>query len=435
MTIGTDDLASRRRDARALAEGGRIDEAEQAFGRLLRDAPDDVDALNFLALCAHGRGRGDAALNLLERARNAHADDAVTLGNLGVLYRECGRLDEASDAFACALRSNPQAFLSRLRLGETLEALGRGADALPMYFGAIVAAQLRGTWLDEATTPPPVRALVRYAMRRVAGGRRALFHGLLDPLRERHGAAALARVEKGLAMYLGDRPARYEHERQRPKFLYVPDLPSPRWFERDLFPWYAAIEAATPAIREEMRAVLAEARGIEPFLGDVDDPRLLHEQLRGERGRPAWDAFFFYRHGARHDENAYRCPRTAAVLDAAPLCRIREHAPEVCYSVLSPGTHILPHHGVTNARVVTHLPLQVPEGDLALNVGGEARHWEEGRCFSFDDTWEHEAWNRSGETRVVMLLDAWNPYLTETERAALTDLIGTIGDFNRAAGV
>jgi len=31
----------------------------------------------------------------------------------------------------------------------------------------------------------------------------------------------------------------------------------------------------------------------------------------------------------------------------------------------------------------------------------------------FDDTYEHEAWNRSGETRVVLILDCWNPYLTE----------------------
>lgn len=428
------DLAARSRAARTLAEQGRIGEAEQAFAHVLREVPDDVDALNFLALCAHGRGRVEEAFDLLERARRSHPADAVTLGNLGVLYRERGRLDEARDALAAAVRSEPAAFLSRLRLGETLQALGRDADALPMYFGAIVAAQLRGAWLDDATTPPPLRPLVRHAMRLVADGRRTLFHGLLDPLRERHGAAALARVEAGLAMYLGDRPTTYEHERQRPKFLYVPGLPSPRWFDRGLFPWYDAVEAEVSAIRAEMLAVLADPQGIEPFLGDVGDPRLLEQQLRGDRGAPAWDAFFFHRHGVRHDGNAARCPRTAAMLDTAPLCRIREHAPEVCFSVLSPGTHILPHYGVTNARIVTHLPLRVPDGDLALNVGGEARRWEEGRCFSFDDTWEHEAWNRSGETRVVMLLDAWNPYLTEVERDALAELIGAIGDFNRTAG-
>jgi len=113
---------------------------------------------------------------------------------------------------------------------------------------------------------------------------------------------------------------------------------------------------------------------------------------------------------------------------------VHEHSPEVCYSVLTAGSHILPHHGVTNTRLVTHLALVVPE-DCAIIVGGETRGWQEGRCFTFDDTFEHEAWNRSGKTRVVMLMDIWNPYLTEVEREALTMLVPAVGDFNHTAGV
>lgn len=435
MNASDSDVVARSRAARALAQAGRHDDAEQAFARVLREAPDDADALNFLALRAHARGDAEQALHLLEHARRAHADDTVTLGNLGVLYRERGRLDDAHAVLTRAVRLEPDAFFARLRLGETLQALSRDADALPAYFGAIVAAQRHGVWFDDASTPPPLRPLVRHAMRFVAAGRRELFGALLAPLRERHGGAALARVERCLSMYLGDEPLVYGAAKQRPTFLYFPGLPSPRFFERERFPWYDALEDEAPAIRAEMLDALAESNGFEPFLGHVDDPQRLREQLRSERGTPAWDAYFFFRHGERHVEHARQCPRTAAALDAAPLCRIREHAPEVCYSLLAPGTHILPHHGVTNTRVVTHLPLLVPDGDLALQVGGERRGWEEGRCFSFDDTYEHEAWNRSAHTRVVMLLDAWNPYLSEVERDALTTLIGAIGDFNRAAAV
>jgi aspartate beta-hydroxylase len=106
----------------------------------------------------------------------------------------------------------------------------------------------------------------------------------------------------------------------------------------------------------------------------------------------------------------------------------------VCFSVLTPGTHILPHRGVTNTRLVTHLPLIVP-GNCAIKVGGEERVWHEGECFTFDDTFEHEAWNRGDSTRVVMLLDIWNPHLTEIEREAVTALVEGIGDFNAQAGV
>ena len=50
----------------------------------------------------------------------------------------------------------------------------------------------------------------------------------------------------------------------------------------------------------------------------------------------------------------------------------------------------------------------------------------------FDDTYEHEAWNRSKEPRVVLIFDLWNPYLTEAERAAVTDVVEAIGDFRDA---
>ncbi|HJU41002.1 MAG TPA: aspartyl/asparaginyl beta-hydroxylase domain-containing protein, partial [Tahibacter sp.] len=50
-------------------------------------------------------------------------------------------------------------------------------------------------------------------------------------------------------------------------------------------------------------------------------------------------------------------------------------------------------------------------------------------------TYEHEAWNRSDRTRVVLIFDVWHPDLTDVERAAVTDLVAAIGDFNNAAGV
>jgi aspartate beta-hydroxylase len=355
------------------------------------------------------------------------------LTNLGVTYAALGRLDQAIEALRAALKLAPELFVARLRLAEVLERAGRPNDALPLYFGAIFAAQGAGQWLNDATTPPGLRPLVLHAMRSVAAGRRRLFANLLAPLRERHGTAALARVEKCLAVYLTELPADYPDPKQRPKFLYFPDLPTKKYYESELFPWYATLEAKMPAIRDEMLAVLAADNGFEPFLGHFDSDKL-EGHLVNAMGPPVWNAFFFFRHGTRYEENHRRCPQTSAALENVPLCHVHDHSPEVCYSVLTAGSHILPHHGVTNTRLVTHLPLIVPE-DCALVVGGEARSWEEGRCFTFDDTFEHEAWNRSGRTRVVVLMDVWNPYLTEIEREALTALVPAIGEFNHAAGV
>ena len=51
-----------------------------------------------------------------------------------------------------------------------------------------------------------------------------------------------------------------------------------------------------------------------------------------------------------------------------------------------------------------------------------------GRCVSFDDTFEHEAWNRSDQTRVILLFDVWNPHLDEVEREAIAEFVAVIGD-------
>ena len=427
-------LAARLETARRLADGGRILEAEQAFLEILRESPREVDALNFVAIVAHERGRYAQALALLERARGVNPDDPVTLTNLGTTHAALGRFDQAIEAQRAALKGAPDLYLARLRLGEALEQSGRTIDALANYFGAIFTAQGAGQWLSDATTMPGLRPLVQHAMRTVAAGRRRLFSGLLEPLRAKYGAPALARVEKCLAVYLTELPANFPDPAQQPKFLYFPDLPTKRFYERELFPWYDALESRASAIRDEMLAVLAEDSGFEPFLGHFDDQQLEGHLANASGGKPVWNAFFFYRHGERFEANHARCPQTSAALDGVPLCFVRDHSPETCYSVLTAGSHILPHHGVTNTRLVTHLALIVPE-DCALVVGGESHGWDEGRCFTFDDTFEHEAWNRSAKTRVVMLMDVWNPYLTDVEREALQALVVAIGDFNLEAGL
>ena len=67
---------------------------------------------------------------------------------------------------------------------------------------------------------------------------------------------------------------------------------------------------------------------------------------------------------------------------------------------------------------IIHLPLVVPP-DCSFRVGGETREWREGEAFGFDDTIEHEAWNRSDQDRAVLILDVWNPYLSDAERAMI----------------
>jgi aspartate beta-hydroxylase len=419
--------------ARNAAAQNRLDEADAAFTRVLELEPTQLEALNYSAQRALLAGQAQRAIELLERATAVEANNAELWKNLGLARIAAGAPQQARANLRRATEVDPNFFSARLFLAQLDESGGRQREALTHYFRAILSAQAQGRWLSDETTAPGLRERVKHAMRFVAGGRRQLFLDVLQPLRTRSGDAALERVMNCLDIYLGDAPAAYPDARQRPKFLYFPGLPTSAYLEHALFPWYAQLEDNFQIIREELFNILRDAQGIVPFLGDTT-PEQTAQQLAGSKGAPTWDAFFFYRHGKRMDENCARCPRTAAILDALPLVRIREHAPEICFSVLTPGTHILPHRGVTNTRVVTHFPLVVPE-ECALNVGGELRAWEPGHCFTFDDTFEHEAWNRGESNRVVMLMDCWNPYLTAIEREAVTELVAAIGDFNRECGI
>lgn len=44
-------------------------------------------------------------------------------------------------------------------------------------------------------------------------------------------------------------------------------------------------------------------------------------------------------------------------------------------------------------------------GDCAIRVGDQTYEWKEGDVTVFDDMEEHEAWNKSHETRVVLIVD------------------------------
>lgn len=392
------------------------------------DAAPDAEALRQRAQAAIATGRLPEAEAALAEARAADPDDAQTARRHGVALMALRRFDASEAAFRDAIRLDGRMPAAHLQLGRLLESTGRAREAVGAYFRALTIAQAREQWLDEASTPPGLRSDVLHAMAVVREQRVPVLMGLMAPLEERFGREAMARVRNGLAHWLGAASHPPADPRQAPRFLHIPGLPSPPWFDPALFPWVPQLESAFGAMREEALAVLAAREGVRPFLVAPDGASL--DPYLGGGAQARWDAFFFYRDGEHRADAATQAPRTSAALEALPLVRIREHAPEICFSILAPGTHIKPHHGVTNARVVVHLPLVVPEG-CTLTVGGEARHWREGEAWAFDDTFLHEARNASDATRIILLMDAWNPHLSDAERIAVTEVVEGIGEFNR----
>jgi len=196
--------------------------------------------------------------------------------------------------------------------------------------------------------------------------------------------------------------------------FHYPFLPADEFFDRDHFPWLEQLEAATAGIRAELEAILSDASpGLAPY---VEQPSGVPENKWTPLDKSLdWGALHLWRDGERNDAACARAPRTAALVESLPLCRIAGRAPAVFFSILKAGKSIPPHTGVTNVRSIVHLPLIVPEG-CTFRVGGETRAWVEGQAFVFDDTIEHEAHNPTSQDRAVLILDTWNPHLSEAER-------------------
>ncbi len=243
-------------------------------------------------------------------------------------------------------------------------------------------------------------------------------------IRRAHDPKALLRIDRALAGYLGKASVFSSHPTQRPKLMFIPGLRSGGFLEPAVHPLVAPLLEAYPQMRAEFQSAMADEQGIEPFLGMAHEPGN-DGYVSGPAGS-SWDALFFFRHGRRYDLNHRRFPYTSAVLDSLDLCRIDGQAPEVCFSILRPHTRIEPHHGVTNARVVIHIPFQVPPGCHLELTGVGRHHWREGEPLVFDDTFEHSAENPADRPRGILLMDAWHPELTPPERAAFRAIIEAI---------
>lgn len=212
---------------------------------------------------------------------------------------------------------------------------------------------------------------------------------------------------------------------QQPSSFYFPGLPQRQFYERDEFAWLPEIEVLVPQMQAELKAVLADNQDFAPYVEmSADRPRASNPLVND----PSWGAFYFWRNGEVVPESAARCPATMRALELAPMPRIDRRSPIALWSLLKPGTHIQPHHGLLNTRLICHIPLIVPD-DCAIRVGNETRAWRAGEALIFDDSFEHEAWNRSEHTRVILLFEIWRPEISEDERAALTAIFETINDY------
>lgn len=370
------------------------------------------------AMAALQRGDGTLAKEQFARlVEGGHATAAMRM----MLARACqmsGDPKGAAQALDTVLAAEPGNVRALLMRGDAFRIAGDLRAAASFFQAALKAAAAM------AAVPPDLAAGLQQAQAFVADSADRFTSAVREAVAGMDGPESW-RIRHAMEMLTGEREVHY----QQPSVLYFPYLPQRQFYEREEFGWTAGLEAETPAIQAELAALLDEGARFDPYVQPEENRP--HRDFHGMHGDPSWTAFYLWKDGALVDDNAARCPRTAAALESLPLSRVGSRTPSVLFSLLRPGAHIPPHFGMLNCRLICHLPLIVPPG-CWLRVGNEKREWQEGKLLIFDDSMEHEAKNCSDSLRVVLLFDVWRPELSEAEQRGVSAIFEAI---DRLGGV
>ncbi|MBR0552615.1 aspartyl/asparaginyl beta-hydroxylase domain-containing protein [Sphingomonadaceae bacterium LXI357] len=163
------------------------------------------------------------------------------------------------------------------------------------------------------------------------------------------------------------------------------------------FEWTAMLRGNWRTIRDEAMRVALQS-GASPSLATISPDHRAIAQV------DMWKSYFLWGYGFPIEENLARCPETAKLVARIPRLN------SAFFSILEPGTHIPAHRGVTKGLITCHLGLAVPrDGDVRMRVGNRVVRWSEGETLVFDDTYDHEVWNDTNGTRVVLLIQFERP--------------------------
>ena len=378
-------------------------------------------------------------------------DDIETTARNGVAALSRGDAAAARDAFdavAAAGRATPQLWLLLAQANFQLDdrpaayaALDRLLDADRANLDGMVMrgelldrdgdARAAVSWFEAALRTAEgardVAPVTRAALARAEAARDAASAKFDLHLRSRLAADGVdaAKVHPRFAEALAITTGATAPFPQAPTSFFYPRLAAIPFHDPADFPWAAAVAAAAPAMRAECEAVIAAQTGLAPY---VEAPENRPSKEHSLLGDARWSAYHFWKNGDPVVEHQATCPETVAAVESAPIPRIAGRSPMALFSILAGGTHIPPHNGMLNTRLIVHIPLIVPAG-CRLRVGNEVRTVEAGVPLIFDDSIEHEAWNDSAEPRAILLFEIWRSELTAAERTALTAMFGAVSSY------
>ena len=369
------------------------------------------------AIAALRAGRARESRQAAAQAVALGADNASIWGVLAMACRDLGDLPGAQTAAERSIAHeprNPRAFVVK---GDIYHASGNARAAAAFYRDALKFAA-------PENSPAEMREELQRAQTRVAAFQRD-FERYLDKTIEAFVATCDAdtrRMREALDILCGRRQVYH----QQPRHFLFPGLTARGFYEASAFSWVRALEASAGDIRAELDARLERNTPFSPYLtASADRPAY---DNHGMADNSDWGAFYLWRDGKALADNQALCPKTTAAIKRVPLVFSGKRCPSVLFSRLKAGARIPAHTGMINTRLIAHLALIVPEG-CGFRVGNDSRPWVQGKVWLFDDTIEHEAWNRSDAERIILIFEVWKPELSEAERAFVSRILQAVDDY------
>lgn len=353
------------------------------------------------------------ARGILEEAARLEPAEPEFWQRLATVRKLAGAPVMAVEAIDRALALAPLDFVNLMMRAHLLDAMGH-PEAGEAYGRAL--AQPR---------PDPLPPILARTLARAEAAWAAHQHTLTGRLAQAVEAsgADLTPAERARAARFASNIAHLTRTyHSEPTHFAWPGLREMEFHDRALFPWLEELESLTPTIRAEMDAVAkAPGASLVPYVKYADsEPLAQWRELNHNRD---WTAIHLVERGRTVAANAAHCPATMDFLSRMDQPAIPGCAANAMFSLLAPRTHIPPHVGVANFRLLCHLPLIVPDR-CWFRVGATTRDFAEGRGWVFDDTIEHEAKNETECLRVILIFDLWHPDLSPAEREAISAAVG-----------
>ena len=229
--------------------------------------------------------------------------------NLARAHRQGGDPVAERRALDRVLDIDQRDILALIRLAELHERLNEETLAAKRW-GAVIALS---SGVQERT--PEFDQLLNHASQFV----RTQVEKLAGAVEQKLGASlaeASTRDRRRMAAAADHWLGRREIYANQCEGLHYPFLPADEFFDREHFPWFAELEAATPDILAELHAILADRDpGLTPYIAMA--PGTPANKWSALDKSLDWGALHLWKEGERVDANCARAPKTAALVRVA----------------------------------------------------------------------------------------------------------------------